>query len=118
MGTETTVRVTTPIQTQLPQSELEPGALVGVNLGGYEIEAWIGEGPTGTLYRAEDLIGNKVAVKVLNREFSRPDLVTRLAEVQNRVRALNHERIAQIFDSGWTEESGRAACRGRVELEE
>src|SRR5688572_2909262 len=104
MSTETTVRVKTPLPQVVPQAELEPGALVGVNLGGYEIQAWIGEGPTGTLYKAEDLIGNKVAVKVLNREFSRPELVTRLAEVQNKVRALNHERSVQIFDSGWTED--------------
>ena len=45
-------------------------AVVGRHFGGYEVASYIGEGPTGAVYRAEDLTGAKMAIKVMHRELS------------------------------------------------
>ena len=60
----------TPLPHPIPASD-ELGPLVGRTFGGYEITSYIGEGPTGAVYRAEDLVGGRMAVKVMHRELSR-----------------------------------------------
>ena len=42
-------------------------ALKRATVGGYEITSYIGEGPTGAVYRAEDLVGSRMAVKVMHK---------------------------------------------------
>ena len=60
----------TPLPAAVPPAG-ELGPLVGKKFGGYEVSSYIGEGPTGQVYRAEDLMGAKMAVKVMHRELSR-----------------------------------------------
>src|SRR5690606_37257145 len=43
--------------------------LVGESLGGYLLEAKIGAGATGVVYRATDAAGRPVAIKVLNQNL-------------------------------------------------
>jgi serine/threonine protein kinase len=81
---------------------LEPGSRIGV----YEIEAALGGGGMGQVYRARDTrLGRTVAIKVLP-----PDLThdrERLARVEREARALaalNHANIAVLY--GVEETSG------------
>src|SRR5258706_13316861 len=62
----------TPLPRPLAAAD-ELGPLVGRQFGGYEITSYIGEGPTGAVYRAEDLVGTRMAVKVMHRGLSRKD---------------------------------------------
>ena len=48
----------TPLPAAVPPVG-ELGPLVGKTFGGYEVSSYIGEGPTGQVYRAEDLDGRQ-----------------------------------------------------------
>jgi len=75
---------------------LEPGAM----LGSYRIEALIGTGGMGEVYRARDLrLGRDVAIKVLSELFLQDsERRTRLEHEARLLAALNHPRIAAIYD--------------------
>src|SRR5437870_5197923 len=66
-------RMSNPNETPLPPPEPngdEIGPLVGQTFGGYEIVSFIGEGPSGAVYRGEDLLGNAMAVKVIHSDLA------------------------------------------------
>ena len=72
--------------------DLRPGS----RLGPYEIDAPIGEGGMGVVYRARDTrLHRAVAVKVAAERFG--DRVEREARA---IAALNHPHICQIYDVG------------------
>jgi predicted ATPase len=76
--------------------------LPGTNLGPYQIEALLGFGGMGEVYRARDARpGRIVAIKILPAEFSAN--IDRLDRFQREARsasALNHPNIVTIHDLG------------------
>ena len=77
---------------------LEPGA----SLGPYRIDALIGDGGMGQVYRAHDSrIGRDVAIKVLPTEYAADAERLRRFEQEARASgALNHPNILTLYDVG------------------
>jgi serine/threonine protein kinase len=74
----------------------------GTKLGPYEIQAPLGAGGMGDVYRARDTrLGRDVAIKVLPGAFARDAERLRRFETEARaVAALNHPNILSIHDIG------------------
>src|ERR1700687_3716784 len=74
----------------------------GTKLGPYEIQALIGAGGMGEVYRAKDArLDRIVAIKVLPASFSADhDRMQRFAQEARAAAALNHPNILSIFDIG------------------
>lgn len=72
--------------------------LVGTRLGAYQIDAWIGAGGMGEVYRARDTkLNRQVAIKVLLPGVANdPDRLARLSREAQMLASLNHPHIAQI----------------------
>ncbi|UWZ82380.1 protein kinase domain-containing protein [Occallatibacter riparius] len=76
---------------QMPVPEVEPGSL----LGPYKIEAPLGEGGMGQVFRARDTrLGRTVAIKIL-KEWS-----GRFEKESRAIAALNHPNICTLHDVG------------------
>jgi serine/threonine protein kinase len=84
------------------ESQIEPGDLVGE----YEIEAKIGEGGFGSVFRAvHPVIGKVVAIKVLHRRYSaQPEMVRRFVAEARAVNQIRHRNIIDIFAFGHLED--------------
>jgi serine/threonine protein kinase len=93
--------MTTP-STQPTSADLQPGQQVGE----YVIEAKIGAGGFGTVFRAaHPLIGKQVAIKVLSRAYSaQPDMVSRFIAEARSVNQIRHRNIIDIFGFGQLED--------------
>lgn len=78
--------------------DLEPGQTVGE----YVVDAKIGEGGFGTVFKAtHPLIGKLVAVKVLNRQYSaQAEMVSRFVSEARAVNQIRHRHIIDIFAFG------------------
>src|SRR5206468_9140454 len=79
--------------------------LIGKVLGErFQIQALMGQGASGTIYRAEHTtLRRKVASKVLHNELSRDDLaVERFRREATTVAELDNEHIVEIHDFGRT----------------
>src|ERR1700716_1482935 len=74
----------------------------GIKLGPYEIQASIGAGGMGEVYRAHDArLDRTVAIKVLPASFSADrDPLQRFAPEARAATPLNHPNILSIFDIG------------------
>ncbi len=74
----------------------------GHQVGEYKIEAKIGEGGFGAVYKAvHPLIGKAAAVKVLNRQYSsNPQMVSRFIAEARAVNQIRHRNIIDIFAFG------------------
>src|SRR5258708_17881729 len=74
----------------------------GTRLGPYEIEAPLGRGGMGEVYRARDpRLGRQVAIKVLPQHLSTsPDLRARFEREARTLSQLNHPSICTLFDVG------------------
>jgi predicted ATPase/serine/threonine protein kinase len=90
-GTKATLEE--PISHQLPANTL---------LGPYSIEAPIGEGGMGVVYRARDIrLGRQVAIKVLRHRLAAdPAALKRFEQEARSASALNHPNIVTIHDVG------------------
>ncbi|MGB8348086.1 MAG: protein kinase, partial [Ktedonobacteraceae bacterium] len=76
--------------------------LAGQNLGGYQLDAEIGRGSMGIVYRGKQIaLGREVAIKVLSRALvSDVSYVARFIREAQIIAGLNHPNIVQIFDAG------------------
>src|SRR4051812_32617888 len=74
----------------------------GDRLGPYEIQAVLGAGSMGEVYRARDpRLGRDVAVKVLPALVSsEPDRLRRFEQEARAAAALNHPNILAVYDVG------------------
>ena len=74
-------------------------SFVGRQLGRYSIQAPLGAGGMGEVYRARDgTLGRDVAIKILPRVFStNPDRRARFDREARLLAALNHPHIAAIY---------------------
>lgn len=82
-----------------PPEKLRPGSVIAQR---YRIEARLGRGGMGTVYRARHLqVGRWVAVKVLARAWSRDEDVARRFRAEARAAsAAGHPNIVEVFDAG------------------
>jgi serine/threonine-protein kinase len=79
------------------RSELVPGTVVG----GYRLEAPLGAGAVGVVYRAVGPDGATVAMKVLRAELSAdPRFVARFSREARAAAALTGRHLAEVLDSG------------------
>ena len=78
------------------------GLLSGTKLGPYQIEAPLGAGGMGEVYRARDTrLGRDVAIKVLPSHLSSdPDLKARFEREARAISALSHPHICHLYDVG------------------
>ncbi len=78
----------------------EDSALIGRQLGHYLIEAEIGRGGMGEVYRAVDQrLGRAVAIKVLPAEFTlNVERVRRFEREARTISALKHPNIVTLFE--------------------
>jgi serine/threonine-protein kinase len=76
--------------------------IVGRRFGSYVVEALIGAGGMGAVYRAvQPEIGKQVAIKFLSAALSaQPDLVQRFFAEARSVNLIQHDNIVDIFDFG------------------
>jgi len=79
--------------------ESPSSSLVGRRLGVYQVEALLGVGGMGEVYRARDTrLGRDVAIKVLPAQFtSDPDRLARMEREARALAALNYPNIATIY---------------------
>ena len=79
--------------------------MIGLTLGHYEVQALLGAGGMGEVYRARDLqLGREVAIKVLPEAvLSEPDRVARFEREAKVLAALNHANIAALLRHGGIE---------------
>ncbi len=77
-------------------------------MGGFRLTRLLGTGGMGSVYLGEhQMIGSKVAVKVLHRELSaNPSQVERFLAEARAVNLIDHENIVRIFDLA-TDPQGR-----------
>src|SRR5687767_6233310 len=80
-------------------SQMAAVPLVGRRLGGYQVQALLGRGGMGEVYRAHDSkLGRDVAIKVLPQQFTvDPARLTRFEREARAIAALNHPNIAAIY---------------------
>ncbi len=74
----------------------------GTTLGPYQIDAPLGAGGMGEVYKATDTrLDRTVAIKVLPEHVAAdPDLKQRFEREARTVAALNHPHICTLFDIG------------------
>ena len=74
----------------------------GTSLGPYQIEAPLGAGGMGEVYKARDTrLDRTVAIKVLPEHVANdPDLKQRFEREARTVAALNHPHICTLHDIG------------------
>lgn len=87
-------------------SGVDPDLEAGQVVGEYQVEGKLGEGGFGTVYKGvHPLIGKRVAIKVLNREFSaNPEIVSRFISEARAVNQIQHRNIIDIFSFGQLED--------------
>ena len=74
-----------------------PGTLIGA----YRVEAPLGEGGMGTVYRAIDTKLNRpVAIKLLSDEFADVSARRRFQREAQLASSLNHPHILTVYDVG------------------
>ncbi len=96
------------------QAGLEPGvrvtgsgSLVGTRIGAYRLEALIGRGGMGEVYRAQRVdaqYSQQVAVKVIRAGYAADEPARRFRVEREVLARLQHPNIATLLDGGVTED--------------
>src|SRR5690242_18057402 len=78
----------------------------GTTIGPYEIEATIGAGSMGDVFRGIDVnLKRKVAVKILSEKHREsPELRARFVREGRAVAAIQHPNVVQVFTTGTFDE--------------
>src|SRR5690242_18388472 len=78
--------------------------MIGQTIGHYRIDAKLGEGGMGVVYRATDLKLNRpVAIKFLSNELADESQRRRFQQEAQAASALNHPHILTVFETGTSE---------------
>ncbi len=91
----------------LPSGSLTQPSYTGLRIGPYILGELLGEGGTGTVYRAERRDGQfeqQVAVKLIRRDLAAPLARRRFQTEQQILASLEHPGIARLLDGGTTQE--------------
>ena len=91
----------------LPAEELKETSLIGQKIGIYEIEREIGFGGMGAVYlakRDDDKFEQRVAIKMLRREFNIETIRKSFKREREIQAALVHPNIATLLDAGTTKD--------------
>ncbi|TMK98924.1 MAG: hypothetical protein E6G34_05305 [Actinobacteria bacterium] len=82
-----------------------PSIRAGLELAGYRIDAVIGQGGMGTVYRAEQLrLGRRVALKIMAPDLANdPSFRHRFLRESHLAASLEHPNVVPIFDAGEVE---------------
>ncbi|MCC6521038.1 MAG: serine/threonine protein kinase [Polyangiaceae bacterium] len=88
----------------LPQAFAPREVAPGDRIGDYRVEAKIGEGTFGKVYRVvQPVIGKRAAIKVLNPEYcTNPEWVGRFVDEARAVNQIQNRHIIDIFGFGTT----------------
>ena len=80
-------------------ANMAPATIIGRSLGVYRVDALLGAGGMGEVYRARDTrLDRDVAIKILPRAFtSDPDRLARFEREARMLAALNHPNICGIY---------------------
>jgi serine/threonine protein kinase/tetratricopeptide (TPR) repeat protein len=95
-GRESLLAAETSLMGGSAPTHLRPGA----RLGPYQLEALLGEGGMGQVFRARDTrLGRLVAIKTIRAELGqRPDFRIRFQREARAAAALNHPHICTLYD--------------------
>jgi eukaryotic-like serine/threonine-protein kinase len=88
-----------------PEAPAEDDGAAGTVVGPYVIEAEIGRGGMGIVWRArrhDGLLKRPVALKLPRMAVRDPDLLARFARERDILAALEHPHIARLYDAGTT----------------
>ena len=83
----------------------ELGPLVGRSVGGYAVTSYIGEGPTGVVYRAEDLLGKGMAMKLVHSELTDRRAAEHLVDDLITLSKIDSPHFVRLLDHGYTDEA-------------
>jgi serine/threonine protein kinase len=85
-----------------PQTHSSPvDRLIGQMIGPYQIEAMLGAGGMGAVYRAVDANGEQVAVKLIKRELANDEIFRRRFDREARIaRRVKHPHIVPVLHKG------------------
>ena len=91
-------------------SDVGASVLTGRRIGAYQVQARLGAGGMGEVYRARDTqLGRDVAIKILPRVFNgNPERLARFDREARMLAALNHPHIGAIYG---VEDVGRRRAR-------
>jgi serine/threonine protein kinase len=82
-------------------------ALIGTTLcDRYELEALIGQGAMGVVFRGRVRDGSKVAIKTLSLELMTGDASQRFLRESELVRGLEHRHVVRTLDAGLDTQAG------------
>ncbi len=82
-------------------ASVETDPLVGQEIGGYKIEAKLGAGGMGIVYRARQIaLDRVVALKFLKADNDAPDFLERFKREAQAAARLNHPNVVQVYDAG------------------
>lgn len=81
------------------------GESLPMRVGAYVLEAVLGRGGFGTVYRAEqqEPIRRPVAVKILNPGMDSREILSRFAAEREALNRMDHPGIARLLDAGTTD---------------
>jgi serine/threonine protein kinase/tetratricopeptide (TPR) repeat protein/TolB-like protein len=89
----------------IPPDLPDQDALVGQTLGAYHVEACIGRGGMGAVYRArrnDQEFDRRVAIKMIRRGMDSSLVIRRFRHERQILASLDHPNIAALFDGGTT----------------
>ncbi len=82
---------------------LPDDAVVGSRIRQYRVEAVLGEGGMGKVYKAMDLDGTRVALKLIKEDFARDDRFRRRFFREAKIaQTVKHPNVVPVLDTGET----------------